>query len=100
MTWVKKHFWAILGCSWAALSLFSWFNYMRIHVAGDPRIAMLGKIGFNLDQIHLLAEITAAVALLFSGIGMYRDRKGQKATVEDLALLLSISALSTSILRV
>ena len=78
MTWVKKHFWVILGCSWAAFS----------------------KIGFNLDQIHLLAEITAAVALLFSGIGMYRNRKGQKATVEDLALLLSISALSTSILRV
>lgn len=72
---------------------------MRIHVACDHGIATLGRIGFNLDQIHLIAGVTAGVALLFSGVGMFRDRNGQKATVEDLALLLSIFAFSTSMLR-
>jgi len=68
---------------------------MKIHVYYNHHVADLGRSGF-LDQIHTFAEFVAVIALILSGIGMYLNRKGQKATVEDLALLLSIFAVSIS----
>ena len=72
---------------------------MKIHVASNQNVAALGRIGLNLDEIHAIAGVVAMLALILSGIGMYLNRKGQKATVEDLALILSIFAVCISGLR-
>jgi hypothetical protein len=65
---------------------------MTIHVKANHNATALGRIGFNLDEIHTIAGVAAVVAIILSGIGKYQDRHGQKATIEDIALIVSILA--------
>lgn len=92
MTWIKQHLWAVLGCLCSVLSLLTWHSYMTIHVKANHNATTLGRIGFNLDEIHTIAGVAAVVSLIVSGIGMYQNRQGKKATLEDIALILSIFA--------
>lgn len=65
---------------------------MTIHVKASHNATALGRNGFNMDEIHTIAGVVAVGALVLSAIGMYQNRQGQKASIEDLALVLSIWA--------
>jgi nitrate reductase gamma subunit len=96
MTWIKKHLWAVLGCLCSVLSFLTWHSYMAIHVKANHNATVLGRIGFNMDEIHMMAGVVAGVAVILSGIGLYQNRQKQKASIEDIALILSISAILLS----
>ena len=61
---------------------------MTIHVKVSHNATALGRIGFNMDEIHSIARVLAVSALILSAIALYQNRRGQKASIEDLALFL------------
>jgi hypothetical protein len=69
---------------------------MTIHVKANHNATALGRIGFNMDEIHMMAGVTAVASVILSGIGLYQNRQRQKASIEDIALILSILAILLS----
>jgi hypothetical protein len=69
---------------------------MTIHVKVNHNATTLGRIGFNMDEIHMMAGVAAWMSVILSGIGMYQNRQGQKAYIENIALILSIFAILLS----
>jgi hypothetical protein len=69
---------------------------MTIHVKMNHNATALGQIGFNMDEIHMMAGVAAGASVILSGIGLYQHRQKQKASIEDVALFLSILAILLS----